>query len=79
MMRLLAPAALVLSSLSLLLSVVLYDVNRGQRAEAVRFVCRLEFTLEEFVKAPPRLPRDRPAIRRLRALNCNRLVENTAK
>lgn len=71
--------ALLLAAASSLAAVLLYQHNLDQRAEAVRFVCDLEFAFEEFVNAEPDLPRDRIAVWRLKKLNCPRLVERTAE
>lgn len=47
-----------------------------QRKEAVGLVCDINGILIKFISAPPDLPRDKPALHKLRAERCDQLLRD---
>lgn len=73
--KVMAVLGLLIACFALLSAVVLTSDIQQQRRHFVSLVCDLVDIERDFIAAPPDLPRDRPALQRLDAERCDRLLE----
>ena len=71
-----AVLALLLAAFALLAAVFLVSQIQQQRREFIALVCDHNRVLVTFIAAPPDLPRDRPALERLKRERCDKLLED---
>jgi hypothetical protein len=52
---------------------------QSQRVESIGLLCDINGVLVSFIEAPPDLPRDRPALERLREERCDELLTDSQR
>lgn len=68
--------ALTICCVPLLLVLKQQEEIQKQRAESVGLLCDINGILITFIEAPPDLPRDKPALDKLRAERCQDLLDD---